>query len=288
MAYRLFVDDSGNREYSGTRDYRSVDGKSRYFVYGALLAEEREANFLIERFRQLKTTTFDTAKVEIKSNWLRIPHERNTRYLETFGVTLEELQAFTEQIYRLLRVSKLELLAAIVDKSHMQEDYHEPWYPPTVAYDLLAQRAVQASPEAGSVSVTIDNISGATPHRNEYRTLLERHHDQLRQTGSRLRPGLSFAPLTGPIRFINSQLSDLIQLADLVAYNVHRQFRDHGEHWETTPAAGGTLPMYDHFREIAGKFRHDGTGRIQGYGIAKFPLRKRVRWTVAPGAKEGT
>lgn len=163
----------------------------------------------------------------------------------------------------------------------MQENYGQnAWYAPTAAYDALMQRAVQAVPDGSSLSVTADDISGRTPKHNEYKELLSKHHAQLQQRGSTLVRSISFSCLTGPVRFMNSQHSDLIQVADLAAYNVHRQFRDFGTEWETPMKRGVPLPTYAYFNRISGKFRKDGNGRIQGFGIVKFPLRRRIRWTI--------
>jgi hypothetical protein len=163
----------------------------------------------------------------------------------------------------------------------MQENYGpNAWYAPTAAYDALMQRAVQAVPAESSLSVTVDDISGKTPKHHEYKELLSKHHERLQQRGSSLLPSISFSCLRGPVRFMNSSHSDLIQVADLAAYNVHRQFRDFGTEWETSAGPGALLPMYPYFRRISGKFRKDSNGRVQGFGIVKFPLRKRVFWTI--------
>ena len=89
-SFVLVGDDSGNREYDDNRNYET-SGKSRYFVYGALLMEEREASLFIARLRELKTLVFTTADVEIKSNWLRMPTERQVHYLAPFGIDDDKL-----------------------------------------------------------------------------------------------------------------------------------------------------------------------------------------------------
>jgi hypothetical protein len=279
--YQLSVDDSGNREYAGDRVYEKAGGKSRYFVYGAVLMEQRQASLFVTRLRELKLLVFKTWDVEVKSNWLRLPGERARRYLDRFNITDAQLTNFTDDYYRLINHAPLDLIAAVVDKLHMQEDYGpDAWYAPTVAYDALMQRAVQAVPGGSSLSVTVDDISGRTPKHNAYKELLSKHHQQLQQRGSTLVRSISFSCLTGPVRFVNSQYSDLIQVADLAAYNVHRQFRDFGTEWETPMAPGVSLPTYAYFDRISEKFRKDVNGRIQGFGIVKFPLRRRIHWTV--------
>jgi hypothetical protein len=283
--YQLFADDSGNREYDNDQDYVK-SGKSRYFVYGSLLIGERDAGLLVARLRELKEVVFSTPNVEVKSNWLRMPGERQERYLDRYGISDATLTSFVDDYYRLIVQAPLTAFGAIVDKLHMQERYGSPWYAPTVAYEVLMQRVVLSVPRDSTVSVTMDDISGKTPRANEYGTLLAVHHDQLRRSGSKLQPRISFAPLAGPIRFTNSERSDLVQVADVIAYNLHRQFRDHGEAWERPPSGAGTLPLYPHFKKICGKFCQDKGGRIQGFGIVKFPLKNQIRWRVTKDAEE--
>ena len=235
-SYRLFVDDSGTREYDDSRNY-DTSGKSLYFVYGAILIDQdSSASSLIPSLRELKRLTFGTADVEVKSNWLRMPHERKAPYLEPYSLTLEKLAAFVDSYYRLLNQAHLELLGSVANKLHAQEKYVQPWYAPTLAYEFLMQRAVQAVPTGSSLAVTIDDISGKTPKHTEYKRLLRAHHATLMKGGSRLQPSISFACMDSPVRFMLSQQSDLVQAADLISYNVHRQFRDHGEDWEAMRA----------------------------------------------------
>ena len=70
----------------------------------------------------------------------------------------------------------------------------------------------------------------------------------------------------------------MLQVADVVAYNVYRQFRQYGEEWERQGLS--ILPAYDWFLRIAEKFRRGPDGRIQGFGVGKIPLRTRVHWRI--------
>lgn len=137
------MDDSGQREYDTDRNY-TVSGKSLHFVYGAILIEQDAHAQLVPRLHELKMLSFGTVRVEVRSNWLRIPKERKKHYLDPFSITDQQLTTFTDNYYQLLKQAKLQLIGAVVNKQHMQEDYPDPWYAPTVAYEVLMQRAVQA------------------------------------------------------------------------------------------------------------------------------------------------
>lgn len=282
--YRLYIDDSGTRDYDLLRNY-TTSGRSRYFVYGAVLAAERDTSLLAARLADLKRAVFKTSDVEIKSNWLRMPEEREKRYRQPFGISDADLTHFVEGCYAIICGARITLLASIVDKVHMQETYATPWYAPTVAYEVLLQRVVQYFPHE-TVAVTIDDISGKTPKRNEYRTLVAQHHSKLKREGSKLLRNvasarISFVGLKEPLRFVNSAHSQLVQVADLVSYNVHRQFRSYGADWESPSPTTRTLPMYPYFERISEKFLCDDNKRVQGFGIVKFPLMQRVLWRIA-------
>ncbi len=274
----LYIDDSGTKEYAeNPAEYLSRRGNSRFFVFCGALLTTADAGHLTRNLVQLKLDSFGEETVEIKSNWLRIPHERRRHYLEPYGLSEVQLSDFIDQYYEAVQAAQLSFIAAVVDKQHMQEDYPKPWYAPAVAYELVMQRVQNELPDTDSVAVIIDDMSGATPRGNQYKENLKRQHSKLKQYGSSLRQGFSF-PCLSSQKFVNSASSQVIQVADVAAYNVHRQFMQYGEQWEQ--AGLSSLSLYEHFERISGKFRRDERGRVQGYGIVKFPLRRRVRWGI--------
>jgi hypothetical protein len=273
----LYIDDSGNKEYASTPSGYGTHN-SRHFVFGSLLISIEEAGILSSKIIQLKLRAFNDETVEIKSNWLRIPYERRDRYLRKYDITEEELDGFVESYYESIVGSNLKFIAAVIDKVHMEEDYPNPWYPPAVAYDLLIQRVQMDLGADELASVIVDDMTGATPKGNQYKDNLKRQHEQLRKSGSSLRRNFPLTCLPQSLKFVNSAHSHLIQVADIASYNVHRQFRDYGDEWETKGLA--SLPTYHYFNLMTSKFRNDGKGRIQGYGVIKFPLRERIKWVM--------
>lgn len=272
--YIFYIDDSGTKEYAAKPTNYSYRGNTKYFCFGGVLIERDQNAILGEQISNHKKTYFGTDQVEIKSNWLRIPKERNSRYLQKYSLTDHRLTEFVESLYEIVSSTNLQLMAAIINKEHMQEDYENPWYPPALAYEVLMQRVVQEVLSPNTVSIVVDDMDGATPKGNQYKANLKAHHKSLRQTGSRLKNGLDWGPLQG-IKFIDSAKSHHIQVADIVAYNVYRQFVEHGELWENK--VNKELLTYSWFEKLAPKLRNS-EGRIQGYGVVKMPLRHRVRW----------
>ena len=276
-SHLLFIDDSGTKEYAKPP---ASYGKnlSRYFVFGGVLLRASGAGLITSRIVNAKIQTFGSPDVELKSNWLRMPRERQARYLDEYNLSEDALKRFVDDYYAIVRDADLQLVASVVDKVHMQEEYRDPWYAPAVAYEILLQRVENELGDAGTVAVTIDDMTGATPRGNQYKDNLKRQHRKMIERGSSLRRGMKFDCLEGRLRFVNSAQSHLVQVADIAAYNVYRQFVDHGEAWETEGLP--KLPSYDYFLRIAPKFRKGPGGRIQGFGVVKFPLRTRVPWAV--------
>lgn len=271
----LYLDDSGTKEYSPDRRYSLDGGKTPYFVFGGTLLTQRQASIVDQKMCALKLRCFGSASVEIKANWLRFPPERTRRYLIPFRLTDAQLNSFVNEVYELLSCDLCLHLACIVNKAEVQETYHKSHhYPPSIAYDCVLQRAQQQmQTEDGIVHIIIDDMSGATPAGNQYRENLNRQHRLLRTKGSALRKGMPMDRI-GNLSFSNSAADHRLQLADLVAYAVYRQFVDHGPDWEKEVEP---LPCYSYFDRISSRFRNQN-GRVQGFGVVKFPRGGSVRW----------
>ena len=274
----LYIDDSGTKEYADHPSKYGRRGKSRYFVFGGLLITTTAASQLVGTISRLKYEAFGDESVEIKSNWLRIPQEREKHYIAPYSLTDNDVTKFVESYYEAVVATDLMFIAAVVDKQHMQNTYPSPWYPPAVAYDALLQRVESELHGRGTVSVTIDDMTGATQFGNQYKDNLLGQHKRLKAFGSSLNRMIKYTCLESRLKFGNSAHHHLIQVADIAAYSGYRQFVDHGERWEEDDL--DQLPTYDHLERIEHKFRQGPGGRIQGFGIVKVPIKNRVPWMV--------
>lgn len=271
----LYIDDSGTKEYSKTGQSYGK-GVSKYFVLGGVLITPANAGILSSKIVEHKLNCFGVDTVEIKSVWLRNPKDRKEKYLEPFDISEKALYDFVENFYDAIIATDLNFIASVVDKQQVETAYKYPWYPPAIAYEILLQRAEQELHGIGDASVIIDDMTGKTPHGNPYKDNLLKQHEELKQKGSKLQRGISFCCIKGRLKFVNSSHSHLIQVADSIAYDVYRQFRDYGNEWEQIGLK--VLPTYEYFIRIVNKFRKGPNGIITGYGIAKFPLRHRIPW----------
>jgi len=267
-SFLAYCDESGQREYGPKTD--------KYFVVASAIVPATDAPHLEDEIRGLKRAFWGSPDIEIKSNWIRQPAEREKHYTNPHGVGLKEIDALVTALYSWLAKSPVTLLAGVVDKPLMQSKYTTPHYAGTVAYTMFLQRFQKyLTKKTATGSVVFDDPSGKSPGGREWRTLLQGLHARLKKNGC---PYTKTAfPDVGPVTFADSAATVFVQIADLVAYNTFRQFRTYGKEWEEP--SGNTLPLYDHFDRIAALFDQGPQRQFDGYGVAKWPFVKKVGWT---------
>jgi len=271
----MFVDESGEREYAPRT--------SLYFVYLGCVVEKKNVSSIEQEFKRIKRAYLGTEQVEFKSNWFRIPKERKKHYLIPFNITNTILREMTGEIYRVIKSSPITLLASVIDKREMREKYGEKAYSPSSwGYELLIERYQYFLQRVGGEGdVIVDKISGKKPWgRYPYMKLIKRVHVKMQKDGSTLQKVI-VDRVKGMPSFKSSDTSNLLQVADFCAYNVMRQFRDYGGEWEEPTER--YLRMYPFFREIVGKLHKGPGGQIQGFGIKKFPEKRKVGWRIKNG-----
>lgn len=278
QSLQLFLDDSGQKEY-GT-------ATSRYFVYAGPMVERANEIAVAQRFADLKNHVFGDPTVEIKSNWMRQPKERRKRYLDRYGLSEADFAGFVENWYELMSSSDLAYLAAVIDKPQMLAKYKNPWYPSATAYQFLLQRyELQLRERQRLGRVRVDDMSGSTPAHNQWRDLLSTHHTRLKADGCRITK-LTFDHVVEKVRFGNSARFNLLQVADVAAYNVYRQFRDYGDEWDR--ADGDSVPIYPWLERILPRFPKGPMNEVEGWGIVKWPSDRTSRWVIDLKGARGT
>lgn len=271
MAYTVFCDESGQRDYGR--------GTDNFFVVSGVIVDDRDVDDLCNEIRGLKRALWGKPEAEIKSNWLRIPKERSKRYIDGLGLTQADIDGLMESLIKWIRRAPITFLAGVVDKRLMEEKYAKPHYAGTVAYTLLLQRFQKfLDKNDAEGAVEFDDPAGKSPGGHNWRDLLRRLHFKLRRQGCPY-TGMEFEDVNG-IRFADSAESHFIQIADLLAYNVFRQFRDHGAVYDDPDAR--SLPLYGPFADMSHKLDCSSGGVFAGYGVAKWPADVRNKWRV-PG-----
>lgn len=250
--YLFYLDESGGREYSD---------ETRYFVVCGLGVPVTIWHTLNEAIYALKREYFGQEKVEIKSSWLRYPRDREKRYLLPYGVTPQQLESFTESVYQELLKHNLSLVAAVVDKKAMLQRKPDPEEPLVCTYTALLEQVELFLARTQTQGIIVfDKISSRLWKEGYEQVLASRHvdHQRTETNGypSRIVEGLLFIP---------SHESNMIQLADLCAYNIYRQFVDWGEE------RPHFVNRYPYFAKIEPIFWRNASESYWGYGLSCLP-----------------
>lgn len=266
--YLFYVDESGQREYNSK--------SSRHFVLATVAISDGDWREWNKKINAIKQKCFGTTQVEWKSVNLRQPEKQHKFYLEPFGIAPEKLTAGVEEMFTLIVDAPLTLFAVVIDKRQMMTQYVSPVPATEMAYELLLERIARFlsgcdNAPCGIVIHDLIQESSSSQARSHQKAILELH-ERFQDRG---RTGFaSVEKIIEGVHFLPTDQSNFLQLADLVAYNVYRQFTNHWEEWDEGQAFA-TMTKYPFFERILPKFYKSGAGAIKGYGIKKFP--KQIR-----------
>ena len=228
--YFFYADEAGNRNprVEIVREGgKTVWNDWLYVLTAVSLFEHRWHGFdktlsrrkreLIERIYRDTGRRLDLADCELKSNWVRIPKER-ARHPFLANLTSAELTDLVELFYRQLTYHPMFVFSVVIDKHHLH-DYMTEERLHRKAWELLLERAeyfMRTEHDRHQAVIVVDD---ASPQLN--RSLAMKHayfQDQGTSAGLWLQH-ISEMPL-----FVRSELSNGVQLADLVSYNIYRAF----------------------------------------------------------------
>ena len=273
----FFVDDSGSKQWDTPFAEAFIDNppartkqnrkywETNYFVLAGIHVDSQLVAKINKEIDQKKIGVFGNKRVEIKSYYLRNPGAHRRQYLQKYGLRLSELEDFVNNFwYKILADNRgeIQIQAVVLDKRYYSEQRHRrsPLDITTVAlldrlerhpnrrcqimFDQMESSIKSTSGDQGRIlqiadkSINLDSFQdGAYSHLD--------------------------------IKFGKSNLSNFLQLADTVAYNIRRQFVDFGD--QLTPPALSFPEYYPYFERIMENFYRNNSGRFEGYGLVKLP-----------------
>lgn len=131
MLYKVFIDESGQKEYVTrySRDFITSPPnfekyedfwRNNYFVLAAVRVKQEDLGEVNSALNALKKEYFKTHKVEIKSDWLRNPYQRKKRYLDPFRISPENLNECGERFIDLIAhyKDKVKIISVVFDKRY--------------------------------------------------------------------------------------------------------------------------------------------------------------------------
>ena len=229
--FLFYIDETGNldpRVEIPQRDGSVKEGDPLYVLTAVSLFESRWHGYektlnrfkrrLIDQIFHSSGMRLDLADCEIKSNWLRIPRERERH---PFLQHLEDGQILqlVELYYRQLDHHNMQIFSVVIDKRHLH-DYMDQEKLQRKAWELLLEqiekfmRVRHARHQAMLIN---DDVSKQINRR------LAMKHAYILEEGTR--NGTWLKHICEMPMFVRSELSNGVQLADLCSYNIYRAFK---------------------------------------------------------------
>jgi hypothetical protein len=291
MLYKVFADDSGKKEYKTPYSRDFIDKpppfkdyeefwRDNYFVICAVRVKQEDMGRLNDEINTLKQEYFGTTLVEIKSVWLRYPNKRKKQYLDPFGITAERLNEFGEKLTDFIssNCDTMQLLAIVFDKRFYGDAKRAT--PEGLPLLKSVQCLFERLQKEGNYNIVVfDQLeSSLRADRGEHGKVLGVHEKNQGMEKVYIR---EYDAVTD-VKFLESKNEKFLQIADICAYNVHRQFVQFGREW--VDKGGEELNMYPYFERIRCNFCYNpSTGLVRGYGLCCIPDSAKNNWDIRAG-----
>lgn len=173
---------------------------------------------LIEGIAKPDGTPFEIADCEVKSNWLRVPAGREKSSPFLTSVSDEDRARLTYTYYSQIFKRKTVIIASIIDERYLEpkmtrEEIH------MKAYEFILERIQHYMREYRSRHQALIVMDDNSVQINR---IIAMKHAQLLRSGNQ---NMRFKSIVEYPFFTRSELSNGVQLADLLAYNVFHAFR---------------------------------------------------------------
>lgn len=288
----LFIDDSGSKQWitpyayqfaekpPARTDQNRVFWQDNYFVLAGLHISDELVAKLNPMLNDAKKKYFGTKHVEIRSVNLRNPEKQKKYYIDEFGITKEQLTDFIDNHWYKVFVDhqdEIQLQAFILDKRYYKNQRATKSCLEITSLCLFDR--VELHPNKDCV-IVFDQMDAEIKSTNHDQGRMLKVANKEVDLGSFREGAYSHTSIS----FEQSSNSNFLQLADTVAYNVYRQFVDHGDNWED--AENHTLKMYPHFERISDNFFcHPTSKQVKGFGLVKIPDPNGKRWSKSSKVK---
>lgn len=297
MLYKVFIDESGKKEYKNpySRDFienppsleRYEDfWRDNYFVLCGVRLKQDDLRIINPKIDGLKKEYFGTHKVEVKSDWLRNPHKRKKYYLTPFNITVEKLNKFGEKFVNLIGEHKknLKLLVVVFDKRFYGDAKRQKGegIPLLKTAQVLFER-LQYNTTGYNILIFDQMESSLKLSKGQHDKILnvfQKNHGMEKIFVDK------YDKITD-IKFMESCNENFLQVADVCAYNIFRQFVEFGREWvgQGKSKDGKTImSVYPYFDRIRCNFLYASLSRqVRGVGLTCIPDIYKVNWDLLEG-----
>lgn len=224
--YFFYFDESGSRDPSvGTpeapKDHLYVLLTVGMYERQWLIFDREIAHLkleLAEYARRAGKGRFELADCEVKSNWVRNPKERVKKSPFLSALDERDMTRLMECFFSQVEARRTVLMATVIDKRYLHDHVdHEILH--KKAYEFLLERIEQFMAEyhpKHNALIVMDDTS------KELNCAVAMKHAWFQRAGNQ---HVAFRHIVEYPFFTRSELSNGVQLADLLAYSVYRAFR---------------------------------------------------------------
>lgn len=296
MLYKVFIDESGKKEYKNpySRDFIKNPPplekyedfwRDNYFVLCGIRIKQDNLKIINPKINEIKKEYFGTHKIEIKSDWLRNPHKRKKHYLTPFNIIAERLNEFGEKFIDLIGEHKknLKIVAVVFDKRF----YGDAKRQKSEGIPLLktAQVLFERLQYAGNYHIVIfdqmeSSLKLSVGQHDKILNVFQKNHGMEKIYVDK------YDKITD-IKFMESCNENFLQVADICAYNIFRQFVEFGREWTgQNKSKNGKVSMsaYPYFDRIRCNFLYNPFNKqVRGVGLTCVPDVKKLDWGLLDG-----
>ncbi len=248
--YFFYFDESGNAKMN----LRSLTVYP-WFTLGAIGFHDSQWKRLDQSITALKAQTFpgvNPEDVEIKSTYIRSWGTTKEKWPWTEEmVTRQRLMQFVDGFYALYEAFDMTLFFAVVDKVAHSKRYRSPRHPYEYAFTVILERLDYFLDEREDIGLCfLDEF------KDMERKVISRYI-WYRKGGTWVKGSID--NIVEPPTFLNSRSSQMISLADVVAYNTYRRFREND-------------PTYSFFVRTRDRiYSRPNSNQIWGAGLKVLP-----------------
>ena len=296
MLYKVFIDESGKKEYINPYARELITTpplfknypefwRDNYFILCGLRVKQGNMGTINEKINELKRRYFGTHRMEIKSDWLRNPHQRKKHYIDPFNITSDKLNEFGERFIILVGTYKneLKLISVVFDK----RCYGDAKRNTSEGAPLLktAQVLFERLQYAGGYHIVVfdqmeSSLKLTTGQHDNILNVFQKNEGMKKIYVDRY-------DKVSDVKFMKSKNENFLQIADVCAYNIYRQFVQFGREWHGKNRADdgkSAMSIYPYFDRIRCNFLfHPNTKKVVGIGLTCLPDSEKVNWDILKG-----
>jgi len=215
----LYLDESGDSGWTPTYGGSSTE---QYFVYAGVIVDPEENYRLKQRLNDIITEHFSGKFVRPEEiHYADICHQNGTyRHLDD-----EEASSLRDDLFQLILDIEPTLMASVVDKDRMKENYGDDANPPKqYAFRSIVDRFHKQLKSDDAVGMVTMDASESSIDKSLRELIYQAKGSGISLPGTRYKKDSTLPRIMDTVTVTPSEMSPGIQMADIVAYQVRHKY----------------------------------------------------------------